>query len=34
MKKLFVMFLMATMVIQGKAEKVTFTISDGIDNAL
>ena len=33
MKKLFVMFLMATMVIQGKAEKVTFTISDGIDNA-
>ena len=33
MKKLIVMFIMTTMVIQGKAEKVTFTISDGIDNA-
>lgn len=33
MKKFFILAIMVLVAIQGKAESVTFTISDGIDNA-
>ena len=33
MKKILLMVVVALFAIQGKADNVTFTVSDGIDNA-